>query len=319
MSKVDVRVIRDLSASKKRVMANVVQHLEQRHAKKPSKRWQYRVLTAVISICIGLFIYMQYRDAQQQASQLAPILDEKILELSLQSDAEMNGKNRLYKTSFDSFLSIESSFAYAQSKGLVPTQEQIATKLEELKALFYEGAPTLSERLAMLQLSQEEFIESYLKPIAYKIATGELLWDVTKADYPNTSDPIRRWFVEQEAMNYLEQHYQQEITALREKYKISEKDGQWVFTRSGMVVALKEHEFLVVSGAFPSDIAKLSVEEIVEKHTNGTWFPLVNAPKTLSIGDRVEVQHNKTIAGDGSQAFIDFKDNLGIRIVEEGK
>lgn len=34
MSKVDVRVINDLSESKKRVMTNVVQHLEQREMKK---------------------------------------------------------------------------------------------------------------------------------------------------------------------------------------------------------------------------------------------------------------------------------------------
>lgn len=33
MSKVDVRVLRDLSESKKRVMTNVVQHLQQRHEK----------------------------------------------------------------------------------------------------------------------------------------------------------------------------------------------------------------------------------------------------------------------------------------------
>lgn len=33
MSKVDIRVVRDLSESKKRVMANVIQHLEQRPVK----------------------------------------------------------------------------------------------------------------------------------------------------------------------------------------------------------------------------------------------------------------------------------------------
>jgi len=42
MSKVDVTVIRNLTESKKRVMTNVVQHIEQRNNKKRAWRWQYR-------------------------------------------------------------------------------------------------------------------------------------------------------------------------------------------------------------------------------------------------------------------------------------
>ncbi|KOY81611.1 hypothetical protein I6G82_08145 [Lysinibacillus macroides] len=315
MSKVDIRVLRNLSDSKKRVITNVMQHLEQRHEKKSSKRWQYRVLTMILSVCIGLFIYHQYKDAQQ-ASMIPPVLDEQMLELALQSDAKMNGKNRLYRYSFDSFLMVESAFVYAQSQGLAPTQSQIAKKLEEVMDSFHYGELTLSERLSMLQMSEEAFIESYAKPIAYKAATGDLLWDATKADYPHTSDQVRMWFVEQEAMAYLEQHYHRELASLREKYKIPEKFGQATYTRSGMVVALKEYEFLVVSGASASDLAKLSVDEIVQKHTNGTWFPLVKAPKKLSVGDQVEVQYRKAIGGD-AQSFIEFKDTIGIKIVEE--
>jgi len=317
MSKLDIRVLRNLSDSKKRVMTNVMQHLEQRHEKKSSKRWQYGVLTMVLSVCIGLFIYHQYKDAQQQASMIPPVLDEQMLELALQSDAKMNGKNRLYRYSFDSFLMVESAFVYAQSQGLAPTQSQVAKKLEEVIDSFHYGELTLSERLSMLQMSEEAFIESYAKPIAYKAATGDLLWDATKADYPNTSDQVRMWFVEQEAMRYLEQHYHREIAFLREKYKIPEKENQMIYIRSGMVVALKEYEFLVVSGAFTGDLTKLSADEIVQKHTNGTWFPLVNVPKALSVGDRVEVQYSEAIGGDGSRPFLDFKDNIGIKIVED--
>jgi len=103
MSKMDARVVRDLSESKKRVMTNVVQHLQQRHEKKSAKRWPYGVLAMILSVCIGLFIYQQYNEQQQQASTIPPVLDERILELYLQLDSFMNEKNRLYKASFDNF------------------------------------------------------------------------------------------------------------------------------------------------------------------------------------------------------------------------
>ena len=71
--------------------------------KKPAKRWPYGVLAMILSVCIGLFIYQQYNEQHQQASTIPPVLDERILELYLQLDSFMNGKNRLYKASFDNF------------------------------------------------------------------------------------------------------------------------------------------------------------------------------------------------------------------------
>ncbi len=318
MSKVDARVVRDLSESKKRVMTNVVQHLQQRHEKKSAKRWSYGVLAMILSICIGLFIYQQYNDPQQQASKIPKVLDERILELYLQKDAYMNGKYRLYKASFDSFLYLESTFAYAQSRKLIPSQEQVDKELELIMEGFSnETQPTMDERLQMLQITKEEFSAKYAMPVAYKMATVNLLWEASKADYKDVSYPIRTWIVEREAMNYLEQHYHQDIASLREKYKIPEKDSQMKLIRSGTVLAIKEHEFLVVSGVLESEIGQKSVDELVQKHSNGTWFPLVDVPKTLSVGDRVEVQYRQAIGNDDTQPFIDYKDIVEMKIVKE--
>ncbi|MGY4796011.1 DUF3221 domain-containing protein [Lysinibacillus fusiformis] len=318
MSKVDVRVVRDLSESKKRVMTNVVQHLQQRHEKKSAKRWPYGVLAMILSICIGLFIYHQYNEQQQQASKIPQVLDERILELHLQKDAYMNGKYRLYKASFDSFLYLESTFAYAQSRKLIPSQEQVDKELELIMEGFSnETQPTMDERLQMLQITKEEFSAKYAMPIAYKMATVNLLWEASKADYKDVSYPIRTWLVEREAMNYLEQHYHKDIVSLQEKYKIPEKDSQMKLIRSGTVLTIKEHEFLVVSGVLESEIGQKSVDELVQKHSNGTWFPLVDVPKTLSVGDRVEVQYRQAIGNDDTQPFIDYKDIVEMKIVKE--
>jgi len=320
MSKMDARVVRDLSESKKRVMSNVVQHLQQRHEKKSAKRWPYGVLAMILSVCIGLFIYQQYNEQQQQASTIPPVLDERILELYLQLDSFMNGKNRLYKASFDNFLYFESTFAYAQSKKLVPTQEQIDKALKQfMEEWSYEDdtRPTYDKLLQMLQVTNEGFIENFGKPIAYKMATFDLLWEASQADYKDVSSPIRTWLVEQEAMNYLEQHYHKDIASLREKYKIPEKDSQMKLIRSGTVLAIKEHEFLVVSGVLASEVGQKSVDELVQKHSNGTWFPLVDIPQTLSVGDRVEVQYRQSIGNDDAQPFIDYKDIVEMKIIKE--
>ncbi|WP_320939772.1 DUF3221 domain-containing protein [Lysinibacillus capsici] len=320
MSKMDARVVRDLSESKKRVMTNVVQHLQQRHEKKSAKRWPYGVLAVILSVCIGLFIYQQYNVQQQQASTIPPVLDERILELYLQLDSFMNGKNRLYKASFDNFLYFESTFAYAQSKKLEPTQEQVDKALEQfMQEWSYEDdtRPTYDKLLQMLQVTNEGFIENYGKPIAYKMATLDLLWEVSQADYKDVSNPIRTWLVEQAAMNYLEQHYHKDIASLREKYKIPEKDSQMKLIRSGTVLAIKEHEFLVVSGVLASEVGQKSVDELVQKHSNGTWFPLVDVPQTLSVGDRVEVQYRQSIGNDDTQPFLDYKDIVEMKIVKE--
>jgi len=318
MSKVDVRVVSDLSESKKRVMSNVVQQLEQRHEKKSAKHWQYGVLTIILSVCLGLFILNQYKDNLQHASNIPPVLDERIIELQLQKDTYFNGKKRLYRASFDSFLYLESTFTYAQSRKFIPSQEQVEKELEQIMEDFsYDTMPTMNERLQMLQMTEEEFIATYGMSIAYKMASVNLLMEASKADYINTSDQIRTWFVEQEAMNYLKQHYRKEIASLQEKYRLPEKESQMKWKRSGTVLAIKEHEFLVVSGIFENEIRQLSVDELVQKHSNGTWFPLVDVPKTLSVGDRVEVQYSQAIGNDGSQPFIDFKDIVEMKIVKE--
>ncbi|WP_431812164.1 DUF3221 domain-containing protein [Lysinibacillus sp. FW12] len=315
MSKVDIRVVRDLSESKKRVMANVIQHLEQRPVKKSTRRWQYGLLAMILSVCIGLFVYLQYNDHQKQTSMIPPVLDERILELYLLLGSNFSGKNQLHKADFDLFLSIESSFAYAQKKKLVPTQEQVDKELISMKELMYETLLTFNEQ--MLPSTKDEFIASYAKTFAYKMASANLLMEASRADYKDVSDPIRKWLVEQKAMNYLEKHYHKDIDTLREKYGIPENDSQMKLVRSGTVLAIKEHEFLVVSGVLDSEIGQLSVDELVKKHSNGTWFPLVDVPETLSVGDRVEVQYSQVIGNDEVQPFIDFKDIVGLRIVEE--
>ncbi|KOP70140.1 hypothetical protein AMS59_20080 [Lysinibacillus sp. FJAT-14745] len=320
MSKVDVRVLNDLTESKKRVMTNVVQHLEQREMKKKSWRWQYSVMSIILTVCIGIFLYTQFSGSQEQSASIPTVLDEKFLSFYLETDPRVKDQkwsNDAKKQKFESFLQFESLYAYAQSKGIVPSQKQINEQLESLIELaINQNEAQFAKELQMLNLTKEEYIEQYFKSISYKIAIINSLMEQEKNQYKDVNRQILYFLVVKDAMNYLEKHYSQEIVALREKFDIPVGEKE-IHSKNGLIVAIKEHEFLVVSYADKSDIGKLSIDDIVQKHGNGTWFPLIDGPTTLSLGDDVEVKYSTDLAGEQDDSKIRFADIDSMKILEE--
>ncbi|MGE8006146.1 DUF3221 domain-containing protein [Lysinibacillus sp. NPDC093216] len=316
MSKVDVRVINDLTESKKRVMTNVVQHLEQREMKKRSWRWQYSVLSILFTVCIGIFLYTQFSGSQEQSASIPTVLDEKFLNFYLETDSRVNDQKRsndAKKQNFESFLQAESLYAYARSKGIVPSQKQIDEQLESLIEVgINQNEAQFAEQLKMVNLTREEFIEQY----SYKLAIINSLLEQEKNQYKDVNRPILYFLVLKDAMNYLEKHYSQEIVALREKFDIPVGEKE-LHSKNGLIVAIKEHEFLVVSYADESDIGKLSIDDIVQKHGNGTWFPLIDGPTTLSLGDDVEVKYSTD--WEKADSKITFADIDSMKILEDHK
>lgn len=322
MSKADVRVINDLSESKKRVMTNVVQHLEQREMKKRSWCWQYSVMSIILTVCIGIFLYTQFSGSQEQSASIPTVLDEKFLNFYLETDSRVNDQKRsndAKKQNFESFLQTESLYAYAQSKGLVPTQKQIDEQLESLvEVSVNQNEAKLAEQLQMLNLTKEKYIEQYIKPLSYKLTIISSLLEQEKSQYKDVNRWILYFLVMKDALNYLDKHYSQEIVALREKFDIPVGEKE-LHSKQGIIVAIKEHEFLVVSYADASDIGKLSIEDIVKKHGNGTWFPLIDAPTTLSLGDDVEVKYSTDLVGEQDDLKIRFADIDSMKILEDHK
>jgi hypothetical protein len=297
MSKVDVRVLKDLTESKKRVMTNVVQHLEQREMKKRSWRWQYSVMSIVLTVCIGIFLYNQFSGSQEQSASIPIVFDEKLLKFSLEIDPQVKDPKLTSdeKLEFESYLQGEALYAYARSKGIVPNQEQVDQELETWIELgINKNNAKFTEQLQKMNLTKEEYIEQYTKPMTYKVATINSLLEQEKNQYKDVERLMLYFLVERDALNYFEEHYSQEIAYLREKYDIPMGE-KGIHSKRGAVVAIKEHEFLVVSHADESNIGKLSINEIVQKHGNGTWFPLIDVPKTLSPGDYVEVKYSRDL------------------------
>ena len=318
MSKVDVRVLKDLTESKKRVMTNVVQHLEQREIKKRSWRWQYSVMSIIVTVCIGIFLYSQFSGSQEQTASIPTVFDEKFLKLFLEIDPQVKDPKLTSdeKLKFESYLQWESFYAYARSKGIVPTQEQMDKELETLIELsINENNVKFTEQLQKMSLTREEYIEQFTKPMTYKLATINSLLDQEKDQYKDVERMMLFFLVEKDALNYFEVNYSQEIAYLREKYDIPVGE-KGIHSKRGTVVAIKEHEFLVVSHADKSNIGKLSIDEIVEKHGNGMWFPLIDPLKTLSPGDYVEVKYNQDLNIEGKN-IVRIADIESMEILEE--
>jgi len=294
MSKVDVTIIRDLSESKKRVMANVVQHIEQRDNKKRVWRWQYSVISVFFTACIVLFFYTQLQldNKLLLSSNDLPILDEDEMStmLNAYNPQSEQSRNELFQT----MIEMDAYYAYALSKGI-----DINHKLEDKERLMSKQNledDHFKKNLANLEMSVDEYFEKYIEPFNIKgSARNELLKDYQKR-YEN-SFPLHAYLgVKKEAMDYLTAKYVDRISYLKKKYQFSldPKDAYMSGTKykTGYVVAIEGDRFLVVSGEVKDLIGYLSNEEIINQKENGIWYPLHEVKEKIIVGNMVSVTYS---------------------------
>jgi len=294
MSKVDVTVIRDLSESKKRVMANVVQHIEQPDNKKRVWRWQYSVISVFFTACIVLFFYSQLQldNKLLLSSNDLTILDEDEMStmLNAYNPQSEQSRNELFQT----MIEMDAYYAYALSKGI-----DINHKLEDKERLMSKQNledDHFKKNLANLEMSVDEYFEKYIEPFNIKgSARNELLKDYQKR-YEN-SFPLHAYLgVKKEAMDYLTAKYVDRISYLKKKYQFSldPKDAYMSGTKykTGYVVAIEGDRFLVVSGEVKDLIGYLSNEEMINQKENGIWYPLHEVKDKITVGNMVSVTYS---------------------------
>lgn len=294
MSKVDVTVIRDLSESKKRVMANVVQHIEQRDNKKRVWRWQYSVISVFFTACIVLFFYSQLQldNKLLLSSNDLTILDEDEMSTMLNAYNPQSEQSR--NDFFQTMIEMDAYYAYALSKGI-----DINHKLEDKERLMSKQNledDHFKKNLANLEMSVDEYFEKYIEPFNIKgSARNELLKDYQKR-YEN-SFPLHAYLgVKKEAMDYLTAKYVDRISYLKKKYQFSldPKDAYMSGTKykTGYVVAIEGDRFLVVSGEVKDLIGYLSNEEMINQKENGIWYPLHEVKDKITVGNMVSVTYS---------------------------
>jgi len=291
MSKYEVEALKDLQASKNRVMTNVVKQIEQRAIPKHSRRWQLSMFTIILTVCIGIFIYAQINNRDELSANAVPILDEKIYDMFLldKGQAEESQFNNL---SFQTLIEMDAYYAYAISKGIKFSEATLAgQQLLERKQLFKIGIKKdteLIEKLSNINLSPDEFYEKYY--VVRMFAKAELKKDYYQK-YESSFQIHAYSAVKKEAMDYFTAEYGNQIAYLENKYNVSKPNIATKY-KYGTVVAIEEDRFLVVTGALQEEIGRLSNEEMINKHTNGVWFPLHEVQQKITIGQNVNVTYS---------------------------
>ncbi|WP_107951696.1 hypothetical protein [Lysinibacillus parviboronicapiens] len=331
MSKYGVEVLKDLKDSKNRVMMNVINHIEQRKKPKPSRRRQYSILTMILTVCIGVFVYNQHSEKNLLSSNDVQILDEELLSMSLKLgvDSTKEPLNPAFQerieeslnSAFQARIEIDAYYAYALSKGIVLRQAAI----DEQERLTREHFESISkdakfiEDLSRINITPEKFYEEYMKPDNIKlVAYNELLKDYFKK-YEESFQLHARFAVKKDAIDYFTSQYKEEISNLEKKYQLSSNPSdarsfnkQYKF---GQIVAVEGDRFLVVSGALEEKISHLPYTEIIEKKQNGVWFPLHGVKDKIAVGKQVNITY--TMKDDTISQGYDFAANLDeIEIIE---
>jgi len=298
MSKVDVTVIRNLTESKKRVMTNVVQHIEQRNNKKRAWRWQYSLITIIFTACIGLFFYsqLQFDNKLHLSSNELPILDEEVISFMLNEYNPQSEQSR--NDFFQTMIEMDAYYAYALSKG-IEINEELIDKNRRISKQDLENQledEDFNNSFASLELTFDEYFEKYIEPFNIKgSARNELLKDYQKR-YENSFPLHADLGVKKEAIDYLTAKYADKIAYLKKKYQFSidPKDAYVLDPKykTGYIVAIEEDRFLVVSGEIKDLIGHLSNEEIIKQKENGIWYPLHEVKDKIAIGNMVSVTHS---------------------------
>ncbi|WP_409369390.1 DUF3221 domain-containing protein [Lysinibacillus sp. 38-6] len=289
MSKYEVEALKDLKASKNRVMTNVVRQIEQRAIPKQSRRWQYSMLTVILTVCIGIFIYAQIDNGDEISANAVPILDEKIYDTVLQDASQTDEK--FTNLNFQALIEMDAYYAYALSKGIkfsvaALAEQQLLEREQLVNAIKNDNE--MIEKLAMLQLSPEDFYDKYYGVRMF--AQAELKKEYFRKN--KSSFQIHAYSaVKKEAMDYFTAEYGTQIAYLKNKYNVS-KTILAAKYKYGTVVAIEEDRFLVVTGALPEEIGRLSNEEMINKHTNGVWFPLFASQQKITIGQNVNITYS---------------------------
>ena len=294
--------LNDLSKSKEKVMSNVLRHIENQPTKKSHFQWGFSILTIVVTGCMAVFLYLQLSSYQQHSASDVPILDKKIFDINIKSQLHLNALSAdesKYKAFHDS-LQLDADYAYALSKGIVLTENEISKKekefmgnLEEMKQ-DPQSRKDFKEELTFLNLTEQELIEQYLKPRAVKAAAFDQLVSDYYKQHKDAYELHVITSLEEDAMNYLSEKYPKKIANLQRGYNIPKKSKEIDdFLKIGLIVAIEDDKFLVVNQASAKELAQLSADEIVKKHNNGTWFPLHNVTQKLKTGDKVQISYSR--------------------------
>lgn len=292
-----IKIAGDMLPSKERVKQRVLQ----RHEVQPKKTIRFRVIAAIVTLClVGFVIQLLDSDKKQTASlfnQTQLAYYEDILKIiSFDPDRESN-----IEEAYERYEKRVASYYFAESLGIESTKEERElegkSRYEELQ--MYQESPEYAKLFEKQGL--KGYFTKYIEPMLPMLVAEKKLITIYAEKYPTFPNWIVEDIATRDALHYFNAHFSEQAKAFQEELGLENYSNIRQGTNHiGTVVAVQGNTFLHVEGAVPEDIADLTQEQIIDKYHNATWYPLIGN-MALQKGDYVAVQSvgGGTVEEDG--------------------
>lgn len=183
---------------------------------------------------------------------------------------------------FDSMINFMALEHYVHEQGMKYSEESYNELYENIAQSYLnedmDEEEFFNDALQYSGISKERYVKKLLAPMEAK---KQLYFNSIAEEYSY----INYYSI---LVNF-EKKYEQEIKQLAQKFDLQYSKIFNFETYEGTVVAYQAGSMLVVQGATISDIESLTIDEIVDKYGNGTWFTIETYDRLLIVGDEVKV------------------------------
>lgn len=295
-----VKVAGDLSDSEKRVKEVVSRHL---HKKK--RRWMPAV--SIVAACFMLLLFAQFQTKDTAATLSQAEYAYYLHYESAMFDYEMTDFDKT--RALDKLLERVGVTEYGKSLGLSVSQEAIDARLEQNKQFTEqtEYKQMMEKVFKEANISQKIYDEQILPRQTESALMGELIVQRLYEQYEQLNNAMARHMMNHYAVEYMEAHYEEEITAFRTQYQIGEQHHSPTAV-TGVVSLVEGNMFYLIEDAIWSDIQHMTRAEMIAMYAQNekaAWYPNVDGLK-VAPGDLVRVRSGVSTTENGHSVGMNY-------------
>lgn len=316
-----IKVAGDMSESEARVKAAVEKCLKK-------KKRTMRPLVAIVAAATVLFMFLQFQTNETTAT-LPP--EEYAYYLHYEStmwDRELEDSDK--QRALTRLLERIGRMEYGKSLGLSVSKAEIDARMEQNKYFTEqtEYEAMMEKVLNEANISKKTYEEKIESQQIESSLMGDLLVERLQTEYTQMNGVMARHMMNHYAVNYMESHYEEEITAFRTQYQI-EQQHHTPTSMMGVIGLVEGNMFYLIQDAIGSDIQGMTREELLKAYGNNdkaAWYPNVDK-LTVTQGDIVRVWSGVSGTEGGHRVGMNYGDaeilqgasspNLAIRLTGE--
>lgn len=294
------KVAGDMTASKERVKARVLQH----QTKRRQKPLRFAILTTIVTLCIAGFILVQF--AAKETEQGALLLNEaqfghfkQLSRIWGFSQEEGFSKEDIYR----SYEQLVASYYFGESLGLTYTKTELEVErqkqIDELTS--FQQSPNHAKLFR--GLAPAEYVEAYAESLLPMYTMRTKLYEMYRGKYPEFSTFYE--VADLDAKRYFQAHFAEQLSAFQQAHHMKQADYAQGSNKVGTVAHIEENMFLFVEGVIPADIEQLSKEEVFQQYKGARWYPLL-ADFSIAQGDYLTLRSLQEMVSERNGAIYQY-------------